>query len=130
MIDKIALLHIENRKLLCTLSKGKTLYYIPGGKREQGESDEETLIRESKEELNVDVIPGTYRYYGTYRAQADGKAEGVVVQVTAYFASFKGTPEASSEIDRIDWLSYDDKMKSSLVDHAIFDDLKKDGLID
>ena len=67
---------------------------------------------------------------GLTLAQADGKAEGVVVQVTAYFASFKGTPEASSEIDRIDWLSYDDKMKSSLVDHAIFDDLKKDGLID
>jgi len=54
-IDKIALLYLKDGKILSTLSKGKDTYYIPGGKREQGETDEETLIRECKEELSIDI---------------------------------------------------------------------------
>tara|TARA_B110000091_G_C13636844_1_gene399494 strand:- start:354 stop:515 length:162 start_codon:yes stop_codon:yes gene_type:complete len=45
-IDKIAFIEIQEGKILSTKSKGKTKYYIPGGKRESGESDEQTLIRE------------------------------------------------------------------------------------
>jgi 8-oxo-dGTP pyrophosphatase MutT (NUDIX family) len=41
----------SKREILSTKSKGK--YYIPGGKRENGESDEQTLIREIAEELSV-----------------------------------------------------------------------------
>jgi 8-oxo-dGTP pyrophosphatase MutT (NUDIX family) len=40
-IDKIAI-EIQQGKILSTKSKGKK-YYIPGGKRESGESDEQTL---------------------------------------------------------------------------------------
>ncbi len=50
-IDKIAFIKIEKGKILSTKSKGKNRYYIPGGKREMGESDEETLTREISEEL-------------------------------------------------------------------------------
>ena len=45
-IDKIAFLYLKNGKILSSLSKGKDTYYIPGGKRENNETDEETLIRE------------------------------------------------------------------------------------
>ncbi len=38
-IDKIAYIRIENGKILSTRSKGKTKYYIPGGKRENNETD-------------------------------------------------------------------------------------------
>ncbi|MGC9551516.1 NUDIX domain-containing protein, partial [Vibrio metoecus] len=41
---------IQDGKLLAVRSKGKALFYFPGGKREAGESDEEALIREIKEE--------------------------------------------------------------------------------
>ncbi len=58
-IDKIAYIHTEQGKVLMSRSKGKTKYYIPGGKREIGETDEETLIREISEELNVKIIPST-----------------------------------------------------------------------
>lgn len=81
-IDKLAWLYIQNKQLLGARSKGKNTYYIPGGKREAGESDEQALIREIKEELSVDLIPSTIKYAGTFKAQADGKPDGVMVKMT------------------------------------------------
>ena len=77
LIDKIALLYIEDGKILSTRSKGKDAYYLPGGKREGNESDLATLVRELKEELSVDIIEDTAKLYGIFEAQAHGKAEGI-----------------------------------------------------
>lgn len=129
IIDKIAWIYIKDKKVLCTLSKGKDKYYSPGGKREQGESDEETLIREVKEEISVDIIKDTIKYYGTFEAQADGKAEGVVVKMTCYFAEYEGELKPDSEIERIDFLDTKDMDKLSLAGKLIFKDLKEKGLI-
>ncbi|EIC2299431.1 NUDIX domain-containing protein, partial [Vibrio cholerae] len=57
VIDKLAWVLIQDGKLLAVRSKGKALFYLPGGKREAGENDEEALIREIKEELSVDLSP-------------------------------------------------------------------------
>jgi 8-oxo-dGTP pyrophosphatase MutT (NUDIX family) len=73
---------------LSTKSKGKTKYYIPGGKRESGESDEQTLIREIAEELSVTIIPNTAEYIGTFSAQSDGEKEGINVIMTCYKAKY------------------------------------------
>ncbi|MFC5833523.1 NUDIX hydrolase [Nonomuraea insulae] len=48
-IDKIAWIHLDDGKILSTRSRGKNAYYIPGGKREPGETDLDTLIREIEE---------------------------------------------------------------------------------
>ncbi len=130
MIDKIAWIYIKDKKVLCTLSKGKNTYYSPGGKREEGETDEETLIREVKEELSVDIKKDTIQYYGTFEAQADGKEEGVIVKMTCYLAEYEGRLMSSSEIEKFDWLDTNDMDKISLAGKLIFEDLKKQGLID
>ncbi|EES75326.1 hypothetical protein POTG_00557, partial [Paenibacillus sp. oral taxon 786 str. D14] len=85
-IDKIAWIHLRNGRMLNVRSKGKELFYIPGGKREPGESDHETLQREIQEELSVTVKPETINYFATFEAQADGKPEGILVRMTCYFA--------------------------------------------
>ena len=72
IIDKVALLYVKDGKILSTRSKGKDKYYLPGGKREGNETDLETLAREVKEELSVDVVEATARFYGTFEAQAHG----------------------------------------------------------
>ncbi len=128
-IDKIALIYIKDKKILSTLSKGKDTYYLPGGKREESESDEETLIRECKEELTIDINKNTIKYYGTFEAQAHGKAEGILVKMTCYTAEIDGKIQASSEIEEIKWLNYKDIDKISPVDKLIFNDLYKKGLI-
>ena len=126
-IDKIAYIRTENGKILSTKSRGKTKYYIPGGKREGNETDEETLIREIREELNVSIISTTINYFGTFTAQADSHKVGVVVKMTCYSAEFEGILEPCSEIEEIKWLSYTDREQVSEVDKLIFDFLKEMG---
>lgn len=129
-IDKIAFLYLKDGKILSTLSKGKDTYYIPGGKREGNETDGETLVRECKEELTIDINKDTIKYYGTFEAQAHGKAEGILVKMTCYMADFDGELKAYSEIQEIKWLDYSNlDVKISPVDTLIFKDLYDKGLI-
>lgn len=130
MIDKIALLYIKDKKVLSTRSKGKDKFYFPGGKRDGNESDLETLRREIKEELCVNIVENTAKLYGVFEAQAHGKAEGVVVRMTCYTSEIKGDFAPDNEIEEIRWLSYKDKEGSSPVDQLIFDDLYLKGYID
>ena len=129
VIDKVAFLYLQNGKVLSTRSKGKDKYYIPGGKREAGESDIETLVREVKEELSVDIIESSAKLYGVFEAQAHGKAEGVIVKMTCYTAEFTGELKADSEIAEIVWLTTADMEAVSPVDKLIFADLKQKGLL-
>lgn len=126
-IDKIALIKIKNGQVLSTRSKGKNKFYFPGGKRELAESDEETLIREIREELSVEIVPNSYKYIGTFKAQSDGMKEGIIVKMSCYSADFKGTLKANNEIEEIQWLNYADINKVSAVDKIIFDFLKVKG---
>jgi len=129
MIDKIAFLYLKEGKILSTRSKGKDAYYIPGGKREGDESDIDTLVREIKEELSVDILADTAKLYGVFSAQAHGKSEGVVVQMTCYMADFSGDIKADNEIEEIRWLTMDDMDIISPVDKLIFTQLNKEGLL-
>ena len=128
-IDKIALLYLKDGQILSTLSKGKDTYYLPGGKRELNETDEQTLIRECKDELTIDIKEDTIQYYGTFKAQAHGKAEGIIVKMTCYTAKFIGEMKPSSEIQEIRWLNYKDIDIISPVDKLIFKDLYEKGLL-
>ncbi|WP_410664642.1 NUDIX hydrolase [Amycolatopsis sp. lyj-84] len=129
MIDKIAWLHLVDGKVLCARSRGKSLFYLPGGKREPGETDTETLVREIREELAVEIDPSSVEPAGTFEAQADGQAPGVVVRTTAYTAEYTGTLAASSEIDEIAWLAYADRDRVSAAGKVIFDRLRETGLL-
>ncbi|MFR0822098.1 MAG: NUDIX hydrolase [Clostridia bacterium] len=130
VIDKIAYIYIQNQKILSSLSKGKDTYYIPGGKREKSETDEQTLIREVKEELSVDIQKETIQYYGTFEAQAHGKAEGIIVKMTCYTADYAGILKPNSEIQELRWLTSKDMDKISPVDKLIFQDLIKKGYLE
>lgn len=128
-IDKLAWIRIENKKILSTRSKGKDTYYFPGGKREAGETDEKALIREIKEELTVDLIPESLRFFGKFEAQAHGHQAGTKVVMTCYMADYEGVLTPNAEIEEIAWLNYQDKERSSAVDQIIFDYLKQSDLV-
>ncbi|MBR5960979.1 MAG: NUDIX domain-containing protein [Clostridia bacterium] len=129
VIDKVAYLYLKDGKILSTRSKGKDKYYIPGGKREAGETDVETLVREVKEELSVDIVESSAKFYGVFEAQAHGKDEGVIVKMTCYTADYTGELKPDSEIAEIVWLTMADIESVSPVDKLIFADLNQKGLL-
>jgi 8-oxo-dGTP pyrophosphatase MutT (NUDIX family) len=129
MIDKVAWIELADGKVLSTRSKGKDTYYLPGGKREPGESDVETLVREISEELSVQLDPATAVHLGTFEAQAHGHPTGVTVRMTCYTAQYSGTLTAAGEIAEIVWLSATDTARIAPVDHLIFAHLQAAGLL-
>ena len=128
-IDKLAWVYLVDRRVLCARSRGKDTYYLPGGKREGAETDQEALSREVREELGIELIPETITYFGQFSAQAHGKAEGTVVQMTCYTGQFRGEIQALAEVEEVAWLQYKDKTKVSQVTQQIFEHLKEQGLL-
>ncbi len=127
VIDKLAWLEIKDQKILVARSIGKEVFYIPGGKRELGENDQQALTREIAEELSVTLIPESIDHYGTFSAQAHGHPEGVMVQMTCYEAMYAGAIKAAAEIAEVAWLPFEEMDKTSHVDKIIFQDLRAKG---
>ncbi|MFG1869434.1 NUDIX hydrolase [Micromonospora arborensis] len=128
-IDKVAWILIEDGRVLSTRSSGKDVWYLPGGKREPGETDLETLHREIDEELSVDVDVRGAEHLGTFTAQAHGHASGVSVRMTCYRAGYQGQLRPASEIAEMAWLGYADRHRTSPVDQLIFDHLRSEDLL-
>ncbi|MCK4429538.1 MAG: NUDIX hydrolase [Candidatus Aenigmarchaeota archaeon] len=57
----------ENKVLILKRSKNSklssNLWNLPGGKVEEGETLRESVIREAKEETNLDIIPASKHFY-------------------------------------------------------------------
>ena len=130
VIDKLAWIELQNQSILSTKSYGKDKFYIPGGKREVGETDEQALLREIEEELSVKLEAETLYYIGTFEAQAHGHPEGVMVKMTCYGGKYVGDLKPSAEIEEIQWLKYADQDRIAEVDKLIFDYLGEKGLLD
>jgi len=126
--DKIALLCIRDRKVLMARSKGKEHFYMPGGKRDEGETDIECLVRECREELGVEVDPKSAFLYGVFSSFS--YVDKPLAKLTMYQANFKGTLTPTSEIESIDWMSYKDREKAIGSGRILLDELYWKGLID
>jgi 8-oxo-dGTP diphosphatase len=100
-IDKLAWVYIKDRKVLMTRSKGKDIWYFPGGKREAGETDQQALLREIKEEVGVDLLPNTLQFIGEFETSAHGKPKGTMLHTKYYTADFEGIPVASGEVEEL-----------------------------
>jgi 8-oxo-dGTP diphosphatase len=124
LIDKIAWIHLDGGSVLSTRNRGIDVYYLPGGKREPGESDVETLVREVREELGVGIAAGTAAHLGTFEAQAHGHPSGTIVRMACYTASYEGTLVASAEVEEFGWLTWADRDRVSPVDRLVLDHLR------
>lgn len=128
-IDKLAWIYVKDRKVLFVRSHTSDVPYCPGGKREEGESDKQALIREIKEELNVDLVEHSIKYFETFTAQAHGKPEGVMVQITSFMADYEGELSPSNEIAEMQWVDSSDEPRLSKPGKLIIASLKAKDLI-
>ncbi len=100
MIDKIGAIIIAERRMIVAREKGLDTFFIPGGKRNEGESDLQALEREIIEELGVKIK--NPKFYNTFFAHShDNRDE---VRVKAYFVELGGNPEPNSEIEELLWI--------------------------
>ncbi|KAA9157181.1 NUDIX domain-containing protein [Amycolatopsis acidicola] len=108
MIDSLAWILVRDRKLLSVRTEGKDKFYLPGGKREPGESDVAALCREIREELGVRLDPMTFSLFTVLDEEADGFADGRRVHMTCYTAEHEGTLSPQREIAEARWLDTGD----------------------
>lgn len=128
-VDKVAWIHVQGGRLLCARNHGRERFYLPGGRREAGESDLETLVREVDEELTVTIDPGSAASVGVFEAAADARADGLVVRMTCYTANHSGRIAPSNEIAEVDWLTMADLARVSAVDRLVMARLDDLGLL-
>ena len=100
-IRKIGLLLIRDGRLLVVRKRGGTLWILPGGKPEKGETDEQALRREVFEELGCHA--GWTRPYMECTAPA-ADLEEIVVTVSCHLGEIAGSPRPQDEIEEIRWI--------------------------
>jgi 8-oxo-dGTP diphosphatase len=127
---KAGLLYLKDgRILLCRKKHTTSLLILPGGKAKPGETAEECLSRECREELG-EVEVSNLHFLGDYESSAAGE-NGKTVKIQLYAGQLTGTPAAHSEIEEIVWFGPGDDaalLAPSLRD-VIFPDLRRRGLI-
>lgn len=93
---RVAGLVVESEKLLVLVysyPKGR-VYAIPGGRIEPGEFAAQTLVREFREELGVEISVGNLRFVGEMQAQENiGQTLHLIFQVSI----LSGQPCLNSE---------------------------------
>jgi 8-oxo-dGTP diphosphatase len=130
-IQKVAWIVIKNRKVMFVRSaKGKGIFYTPGGKVNAGESEKNALVREIKEELNVDLKPETIRHLETFKDAAHNEPPGVSVEIKCYTSDFTGRPVPRGEIEELAALGSKDQAKTTGVGKMVLEWLKSEDLID
>jgi uncharacterized protein (TIGR00730 family) len=122
-VDALAWVRVQDRRVLAVRTTGKTAFYLPGGKREPGESDLDALLREVREELTVSLLPDTLVRFGTYRAQAHDYPQGTSVDLVCYAADYEGEIRASAEIEEVAWLGSEDIEKCAPAVRLVIEEL-------
>lgn len=101
MIDKVGGIILKDKKILVQRkNNNREECIIPGGKREGNETDIETLKRELKEELDVELLEA--EFIGSYDDIAVFSNKPIRVQ--AYLTKVKGKIKPQNEIKEALWI--------------------------
>ncbi|MEV4802240.1 NUDIX domain-containing protein [Nonomuraea sp. NPDC049421] len=89
----------RGRLLVVSKKAAPETFYLPGGKPEDGESPEDTLLRELDEELGVAA-----RDLNLFCEVEDVAAlEGVPMRMTVFTVRLAGRPEPAAELAALGW---------------------------
>ena len=108
MIDKVGGIILQDKKILVQRkNNNREECIIPDGKRENNATDFETLKRELKEELDVELLEA--EFIGGYEDIAVFSNKPIHVQ--AYLVKVKGDIKVQNEIKEAIWIDRNYKSK-------------------
>lgn len=91
----------DGRLLLVSKSAAPRVFYLPGGKPDEGETAVECIRRELREELGAE--PTSLEFLETVHAVA--ALEQVPMTMDVYLATLDGSPAPAAEIASVAWYS-------------------------
>jgi 8-oxo-dGTP diphosphatase len=124
------LLHLKDgRVLLCRKKHTTSLLILPGGTLEPGETAEECLRRECREELG-EVEVSDLQYLGRYEGPAAGPGDKTV-RIELYLGELEGLPAPHSEIRDLVWFGPQDDVEllAPSLRNIIFPDLRRRAIL-
>ena len=98
-----AVIRDEAGRVLLVRKRGTTAFMQPGGKRDPGEYDIETLAREIDEELGCQLVPGSIRPLGEFDA-ISANEPGFRVRASLYEIAVAGDIAPKAEIETMLWI--------------------------
>jgi 8-oxo-dGTP diphosphatase len=132
-IYKAAGIIIKDRTLLFVRATGMEFFIDPGGKIEAGETPEQALVRELKEEISIEADPSDLKFFGEYTAEA-ANHPGQQVHMRAYIVTkWQGDIRPDSEVEELRWLTTDipaDIKVGSIFGGKVLPALHEQGLVD
>lgn len=104
VLDVVALVWEDGGRLLVARTRGRDAWYLPGGKREDGETPADALVREVREELGVVLDAASVEPVVTVEAAAHGHPPGTRVRMSCWRGRVDGEPRPCGEIAELAWL--------------------------
>ncbi|MEY8717283.1 NUDIX hydrolase [Francisella philomiragia] len=106
MIHAAAFVAIKDNKILLTRTRDNTIWYQAGGKIEQNETPIQTIVRELKEELSLELTTDDMHYLGNITT--DNHDRTTTVSLECFTADINQEIKPCAEISAIKWFDFDD----------------------
>ena len=111
-VSALVIQHPSEPALLMVRKRGTTSFMLPGGKPEPGETAQDTVVREIREELGLRLDESQLFFLGTFTAPAANEARHTVTGHVFVCETVPAdlnidAPQCLQEIEDIDWFSYE-----------------------